>query len=124
MSPDMLAHFAKTKLGSEPEDLRVAIIHEDGPYGVGVAEGNERGAQKHGMQVVLNEGYAAPSPVLSALVTKLIRARPDVILHTCYNPDITLFLPQSPHPGLRFKFLFVLVSGSAYIYRFSVFFLH
>src|SRR3546814_20656387 len=35
MSPDMLAHFAKTKMGREPEDLRVAIIHEDGPYGLG-----------------------------------------------------------------------------------------
>src|SRR3546814_1057074 len=57
------------------------------------------------MQVVLNEGYAATSPDLSALVTKLKRARPDVILHTGYNPDITLFLRQAREQGLRFKVL-------------------
>src|SRR5215510_7549061 len=40
-SCDMLNAYAKSKLGKEPKDLKVAIIHEDGPYGVGVAKGNE-----------------------------------------------------------------------------------
>jgi branched-chain amino acid transport system substrate-binding protein len=35
---------------------------------------------------VLKEGYSATAPDLSALVTKLKRARPDVIFHTGYNP--------------------------------------
>jgi branched-chain amino acid transport system substrate-binding protein len=39
------------------------------------------------------------------MVTKLKRARPDVILHTGYNPDITLFLRQSRELGLRFQAL-------------------
>jgi branched-chain amino acid transport system substrate-binding protein len=39
------------------------------------------------------------------LVTKLKRARPDVIFHTGYNPDITLFLRQSRELGLRFSAL-------------------
>ena len=42
---------------------------------------------------------------LSSLVTKLKRARPDVILHTGYNPDITLFLRQAKEQGLKFKAL-------------------
>src|SRR6202022_1617522 len=33
-----LAENAKAKLGVEPKDVKYAIIHEDGPYGVGVAE--------------------------------------------------------------------------------------
>src|ERR1700686_3729504 len=33
-----LADNAKAKLGLEPKDVKVAIIHEDGPYGVGVAD--------------------------------------------------------------------------------------
>jgi branched-chain amino acid transport system substrate-binding protein len=57
------------------------------------------------MQVVLKEGYAATSPDLSPLVTKLKRARPDVILHTGYNPDITLFLRQSREQGLKWSAL-------------------
>jgi branched-chain amino acid transport system substrate-binding protein len=106
LSPEMLATFSKSKLGIEPKDLKIAIIHEDGPFGVGVADGNERSAKKYGMQVVLREGYSATTPDLSSLVTKLKRANPDVILHTAYNPDITLFLRQAREQGLRFKALF------------------
>src|SRR5450432_2835192 len=106
LSVDMMSHFSKSKLGIEPKDLKIAIIHEDGPFGVGVAEGNERAAKKYGMQVVHKEGYSATTPDLSSLVTKLKRANPDVILHTAYNPDITLFLRQAREQGLRFKALF------------------
>ena len=38
-------------------------------------------------------------------MTKLKRARPDVILHTGYNPDISLFLRQSRELGLKWKAL-------------------
>ena len=105
MSTDFLAKNAKAKLGKEPKDLRVAIIHEDGAYGVDVSKGNEEGAKKAGFNIVLKEGYAATAPDLSPLVTKLKRARPDVIFHTGYNPDITLFLRQSRELGLRFSAL-------------------
>ena len=104
-SPDFVAHYAKKKLGVDPSKLKVAIIHEDGPYGSGVAGGNEAGSKKHGFKIVLKEGYAATSPDLSSLVTKLKRKRPDVIFHTGYNPDITLFLRQSRELGLRWKAL-------------------
>jgi ABC-type branched-subunit amino acid transport system substrate-binding protein len=105
LSPDFLAHYSKDKLGIDPKNLKVAIIHEDGAYDSGVAAGNEAGSKAHGFKVVLKEGYAATSPDLSSLVTKLKRARPDVILHTGYNPDITFFLRQSRELGLRFKAL-------------------
>jgi branched-chain amino acid transport system substrate-binding protein len=105
MSTDFLAKNAKDKLGKEPKDLRVAIIHEDGAYGVDVSKGNEEGAKKAGFTIVLKEGYAATAPDLSPLVTKLKRARPDVIFHTGYNPDITLFLRQAREQGLRMSAL-------------------
>ncbi|MEQ8397000.1 ABC transporter substrate-binding protein [Thalassobaculum sp.] len=96
---------AEKKLGIKPADLKVAIIHEDGPYGAGVAAGNDETCKKNGMTVVLKEGYAATAPDLSSLVTKLRRARPDVILHTGYNPDITLFLRQAKEQGLKWAAL-------------------
>ena len=99
---DFIANNSKEKLGKEPKDLRVAIIHEDGAYGVDVAKGNVAGAKKAGFEVVLKEGYASTAPDLSALVTKLKRARPDVIFHTGYNPDITLMLRQAREQGLKF----------------------
>jgi branched-chain amino acid transport system substrate-binding protein len=102
MTMDFIANVSKEKLGKDAKDLRVAIIHEDGAYGVDVARGNVAGAEKAGFQVVLKEGYSATAPDLSALVTKLKRARPDVIFHTGYNPDITLFARQAREQGLKF----------------------
>ncbi len=105
MSMDFIEQNAKDKFGKDPKDLRVAIIHEDGAYGVDVSKGNEAGAKKAGFNIVLKEGYAATAPDLSALVTKLKRARPDVIFHTGYNPDITLFHRQAREGGLKFSAL-------------------
>jgi branched-chain amino acid transport system substrate-binding protein len=96
---------SEKKMGIKPAALKVAIIYEDGPYGAGVASGNESACKKLGMQIVLKEGYSATAPDLSSLVTKLRRARPDVLLHTGYNPDITLFLRQSKEQGFKFKAL-------------------
>jgi len=104
-SCSFIAENAKDKLGMDVKKVKVAVIYEDGPYGVGVAQGNEAKCKALGMDVVLKEGYAASSPDLSSLVTKLKRAKPDVILHTGYNPDITLFLRQSREQGLKFKAL-------------------
>jgi branched-chain amino acid transport system substrate-binding protein len=104
-SCSFIAENAQARLKKEVKAIKVAILHEDGPYGVGVAMGNESKCKELGMQVVLKEGYAATSPDLSALVTKLRRAQPDVILHTGYNPDITLFLRQSKEAGLKWAAL-------------------
>jgi branched-chain amino acid transport system substrate-binding protein len=103
------AHFiaenAKAKLGADPKDIKVAILNEDGPYGVGVGEASARFGKELGLQVVLHEAYSATAPDLSSLVTKLKRAGADVISHAGYNPDITLFLRQARDAGLRFKML-------------------
>jgi len=111
-SCSFLNENSKKKLGIDPKKLKVAIIYEDGPYGTGVAVGNEETCKKYGMQVVLKEGYSATAPDLSSLVTKLRRARPDVILHTGYNPDITLFWRQAKEQGL--KWLALIGHGAGY----------
>ena len=104
-SCSFLNENAKARLKKDPKNLKVAIIYEDGPYGAGVAEGNEEFCKKYGMQVVLKEGYSATAPDLSSLITKLRRARADVILHTGYNPDITLFWRQAREQGLKWSAL-------------------
>jgi ABC-type branched-subunit amino acid transport system substrate-binding protein len=101
-STGFVAAYAQEKFGKAAKDLRIAIIHEDGAYGVDVAHGTEDGAKEAGFNIVVNEGYSATAPDLSSLVIKLKRARPDVIFHTGYNPDIALFLRQAREMGLRF----------------------
>jgi branched-chain amino acid transport system substrate-binding protein len=90
----------------EPKDLKIALIDEDGPYGTAVQGGDEVWAAKKGItQIVLKESYSASAPDLSSLITKLRRARPDIIIHAGYNPDITLFLRQGREAGLKLKML-------------------
>jgi branched-chain amino acid transport system substrate-binding protein len=103
LSMQYIVDYSKDKLGKDVKDLRVAVIYEDGPYGADVALGNETRAKDRGVNVVLKEGYSVSAPDLSALVTKLRAARPDVLFHTGYNPDISLFLRQSKEQGLRVK---------------------
>ena len=93
------------RLGKDVKDLKIAIIYEDSPYGVGVSSGNESACKERGMQIVLKEGYSMSTPDLSALVTKLKRARADVILHTGQGQDITLFLRQAKEQGLKWQAL-------------------
>jgi branched-chain amino acid transport system substrate-binding protein len=101
-----LADNAKSKLGMDPKDLKIALIDEDGPYGTAVQGGDETWAAKKGItQIVLKESYSASAPDLSSLITKLRRARADIIIHAGYNPDITLFLRQGREAGLKFKML-------------------
>jgi len=114
-SCQFIADNAKDKLKKDAKDVKVAIIHEDGPYGAGVAMGNEAKCKELGMQIVHKEGYAATSTDLSALVTKLRRAQPDIILHTGYNPDITLFLRQAKEAGLKWGALIGHGAGHAQI---------
>lgn len=111
-SCSLVAETAKSGFKKELKDMRIAILYEDGPYGTGVAAANEETCKKLGMQVVLKEGYSATAPDLSSLVTKVRRARPDVILHSGYNPDITLFWRQSREQGLKWGAL--IGHGSGY----------
>jgi len=95
--------YAEAKFGKPAKALRLAVIHEDGPYGTDVSSGNEAEAKALGLNVVIDEAYSAQAPDLSSLITRLRAARPDVVFHTAYNPDIALFLRQARDQGLRMK---------------------
>ena len=103
LSTRFIADYAEERFKMKPQDVKGAIIYEDGPYGSGVAASGEAEMKKIGMKLVLKEGYSANAPDLASLVTKLKAARPDVLFHTGYNPDITLFLRQAKELGLRVK---------------------
>jgi branched-chain amino acid transport system substrate-binding protein len=116
-SVSFVHEHAQVRLNAAPERVRLAAIYEDGPYGTGVAASIEAQARSKNMQLVMKEAYSASAPDLSTLVTKLRRERPDVVLHTGYNPDITLFLRQAKAGGLRFRALIGHGAGYAQIDR-------
>lgn len=104
-SCDFLAAISQERFGVPVNELRVAIIHEDGPYGAGTAAANREACAAHNMNIVHEEGYSVSATDLSPMVSKLRRARADVILHTGYAPDIGLFLRQAKEQGLKWKAL-------------------
>ncbi len=103
LSVQYIADYAQEKFGKPAKDLRLAIIYEDGPYGTDVALGHDQKVKELGLNVVFKEAYSAQAPDLSSLVTKLRAARPDVLFHTGYNPDIALFVRQAKEGGLRVR---------------------
>lgn len=83
------------KLGKSAKELKVAIVHEDGPYGTAVADGNEATAKKYGMNIVLKEAYSAKAVDLSSIIMKIKAANPDVLLLTSYVNDGIMFNRQA-----------------------------
>src|SRR5262245_50539940 len=65
-SVQYIAANAQEKFKKAGKDLRIAIIYEDGPYGVGVASANEAEIKRQGMNLVLREGYSINAPDLSS----------------------------------------------------------
>src|SRR6201991_3713112 len=47
-----LAEHSKGKLSMEPKDVKVAVIHEDGPYGVGVAAADDAYSKEAGLSQI------------------------------------------------------------------------
>lgn len=88
---------------ADPNAIRVAVIHEDGPYGTSTSAASVELLKKYGMNVVLDETYSVQAKDLSSLISKLKEAKPDAILHTGYFPDVVLFFRQARELGLKTK---------------------
>lgn len=101
------------KLGvSSPDKVRVALLHEDGPYGTGVASGTRAPLKKYGFNIIFDELYAHDIKDMSPIILKLKAANPDVIYNAGYLSDVCLFLKQGRQLGLKFKLL--VGSGGGY----------
>lgn len=59
LSCDFVAANAEKKFGVPASELKVAIIHEDGPYGSGTANANHSACEAAGLNIVHEEGYSA-----------------------------------------------------------------
>ena len=99
------ADQVKEVLGKDIEDLKVAIVHEDGSYGTAVGEGNYAAAEEAGMEIVVYEAYSSSTLDLSSVIMKLIAAEPDVLLLTGYVNDGSLFIRQSAELGFTVPIL-------------------
>jgi len=115
VSCEFLAAHSEDSLGFKPGALRVAIIYEEGIYGSEVAQANQRVCQALGVQIVLKEGFPNGASDLSGLIQDMKAARPHVVLHTAYRPEVELFLRQAAEFDLNFDALIGQGAGYAQV---------
>lgn len=83
------------KLGSDPKNLRLAVVHEDSLYGSTVAKVVKEIATQKGWNIVTIQPYSAKAVDLSSVVVNLKNAKPDVLIGVSYVTDAILFWRQS-----------------------------
>lgn len=74
------------------QKMKIFIIHEDSSYGESVANGAQAKIKDMGMQLVGRAHYDSKIADLSALVLKIKKAKPDVVLSVCYVNDAILLV--------------------------------
>lgn len=82
-----IAESFADELDMNPQDMKVAIICENGDFGQSVAEGVKEYAKESGIQVVLNELYDSKSTDTSPIVLQMKDSNPDVVIATSYIND-------------------------------------
>lgn len=91
------------KLGKEPKDLKVLIVHEDSDYGTSVASAAEAKARSLGFEVPARLAYKASTPDLAPLVLRMKAAAPDIVIASSYANDALLIQRQMKQLGVNVK---------------------
>ncbi|SNR86897.1 branched-chain amino acid ABC transporter substrate-binding protein [Desulfurobacterium atlanticum] len=85
---------------------RVAIIHDKGDYGKGLATYVKNYIEKSGKaKVVLFEGITPGAMDYSAVVQKIKRARPDVVMFGGYHPEASKIVMTMRRKRLKAPFI-------------------
>jgi branched-chain amino acid transport system substrate-binding protein len=87
--------------GVEARTLRIALLHEDGLDGQGVAAAQEVDLRRRGLQQVERIGYAARAADFPPMIQRLRSANADVVLHAGRQNDILLFFRGLDEAGWR-----------------------
>jgi branched-chain amino acid transport system substrate-binding protein len=112
VTADFTKDVIAPKLGIAPNQLKVAIVHEDALYGTTVGQAEEARAKAIGLNLVGREPYSAKATDLSPLILKLKAANPDVLWATSYIQDLLLFWKQAREVNFAPKA--VIGSGGGY----------
>ena len=86
---DFLVDLKKSK---KIDVKKVAIVHEDGLFGTGAGDAEQKVGKALGYDIVTNIAYTATTTDVSAEVQKIKAAAPDVVMITSYLPDSLLFM--------------------------------
>lgn len=104
---ELAANVAKdliaAKLGKEPKDLKVMVVHEDSDYGTSVASAAEAKTKAFGFKVQARMPYKASTPDLAPLVLRMKADSPDIVIASSYANDALLIQRQMKQLGVNVK---------------------
>ncbi|HME41944.1 MAG TPA: ABC transporter substrate-binding protein, partial [Syntrophorhabdales bacterium] len=69
----------------------IAVLHEDTEFGSNVGKEVNKDAKEFGYKVVADVSYVANATDVTSEVGRLIKAKPDVLIHASYITDAILF---------------------------------
>ncbi|PID72263.1 MAG: branched chain amino acid ABC transporter substrate-binding protein [Desulfobulbus propionicus] len=85
---------------------KVAVVHDKGDYGKGLAEFVKAFVEKAGkMEVVLFEGVTPGAVDYSAVVQKIKRSRADVVIYGGYHPEASKIVSQMRKKRMKTQFI-------------------
>jgi len=96
-----IANFVSNKLKAK----RVAIVHDKGEYGKGLATYSQAELKNRNIKILLFEGVTPGAVDYSALIRKLKRAKPDVIVFGGYHPEASKIVSQARKKRLKAHFI-------------------
>ncbi len=91
------------RLGKDPKDLKLMVVHEDSDYGTSVASAAEAKAKSFGFQVPARMPYKASTPDLAPLVLRMKADAPDIVIASSYANDALLIQRQMKQLGVNVK---------------------
>lgn len=97
----LASRFMLNKLNAK----KVAYLHDNGEYGKGFADYNRELMEKGGAETVLFEAVTPDAVDFTAVIRKLRRAKPDVIVFGGYQPLASKLVQQMRRDRLQTPFL-------------------
>ena len=102
-------------LDVEPAALRLAVIHEDGAYGSGLAEDTETACEALGVPIALMDLFPTGLENHSPIVERIADHEIDVVIHAAYYPDVVRFIRQLEAAGVSLAALIGQGGGYSHI---------
>lgn len=95
----------QVKFAMEMGAKKVAVVHDKGDYGKGLASLAKEGFEKGGVEVALYEGITPGAVDYSALVRKIRRAKVDTVIFGGYHPEASKIVTQARKARIKANFI-------------------
>ncbi len=111
---DVLQNAVGPKLGKQPNDLRIAFLHEDSSWGSETAQYVDDAAKAGKVKLVFVQAYnAARTSDFTPMILRIKQETPDVVVAASYLTDAVKFQQQSKEQDLNVKAMIGLAAGYA-----------